>query len=468
MKDKYLLFWEKEIFVWHDREKTTFSLEAFLQNPPSGKAELLITDDQVQQVIITLPADKRLKLSQIMEHEALELVKAADLQELRENFIFNWRLLGEESGERVFLLLVLPKEKIVPLLETCRHKGLEIENIICSLDLLIKIGEHCSQKEEEFFLFSHKNAVYFIAFKHKKYVFHRKFELTQTDEAGLGEEFLLELKRSIFYVKQKYKLIPETLNILFLSPLLTEVLKKVKTELGLKEIKFWKEEKLPYSASEPQEISPFFILWLTYYHLIHELISLLPPEILLRKKIKNWALVATGIGLVLFFLSLFYLFKNVQEYKKQVEYLSTTLDQLIKIKKQAMANQQKFAYFRALQRQFELLGPFLEKRNFSYLYLETLPYLLPSKLHLEKLYWTVSLPTSDTPQKDALSSPHKELLLEGKVEVKDPQKCNQVFQKFVYNLKNCPFVIGISKEETSLLFKQGIFRLSVDLKEIKP
>ena len=95
MKDKYLLFWEKEIFVWHDREKTTFSLEAFLQNPPSGKAELLITDDQVQQVIITLPADKRLKLSQIMEHEALELVKAADLQELRENFIFNWRLLGE-------------------------------------------------------------------------------------------------------------------------------------------------------------------------------------------------------------------------------------------------------------------------------------------------------------------------------------------------------------------------------------
>ncbi len=468
MKGKHLLFLEeKEIFFWHNGEKATFPLETFVQNPPKGKAELLIADERVQKKIVTLPVGKKLKLHQVMEYEALELVEAANPEELRSEFIFNWRLLGEEEGQKFFLLLVLPREEIIPFLETCRPKGLEIENIICSLDLLIKIGEKYSQREEEFFLFAHKTTVYLIAFKHKKYIFHRKFELTQTEESGLREEFLLELKRSIFYAKQKYKLTPDTLTVLFLPSFLAKALKETEIELGLKEVKFLEREKP--AELEAQQIPPFFNFWLAYYHLTSELISLLPPEILLEKRLKNWALVTAGIGLLFFLLSFFYVFKYAQEYETQIDHLSTTLNQTIKLKKQLILNRSELAHLHVIQRQVKLLKPLLERRHFSYIYLEALPYLLPSKVHLERLCWEVGTSTAVqlSHQKTTLPS-QKRLIIEGKVEVKDPQRRNQVFQSFIDNLKNCPLIVNIPQEKTNLLFKQGLFRLTLDLREIKP
>ncbi|MDL1970471.1 MAG: hypothetical protein LWW94_05785 [Candidatus Desulfofervidaceae bacterium] len=455
---KYLIYWEDDkIYTFHEGEKRQYSLEAFTQNPPQGTGVLLLSDEKVLQKVIALPTGEKLNLSQIMLHETLELVQIEQVSELKKEFIFNWRSLGKGEGKEFYLLMVFPKKDLLPFFETWKQKRLAITDVVCNVDLLIKIGEISTKKPEDYFLFFNQNIVYFLAFQEGRYVFHRKFELTDLPTSDSSwEEFFLELKRSIFYVKQKYKLIPTSITLLAPPSWFSPYVNKLQAELDLM------VSSLSLKEAPCPEI-PFLNLFITYSSLVPSLISFLSPEILFERKLKKYSLVMAIVFLFIFIWSYWGVFYYGEMYQKEMNEYLHTLILLNQVKKRIGAHRERINYLRNLQKQTEEVKRLLDKRFFVYDYLQIFSYILPPQIHLERV-----ISIRARPKDESHPLPVHTLIINGKIDVKDPQKRNEAFQAFIARLEKCPFIMDLNQVDTDDMLKEGVFKLEMSLKRVKP
>lgn len=443
MREEFLIYLEGETtYITSGGTIKKYSFNDFLENPPKGKGILLINDEKFQIKRLNLPKHQKINLYQTMLYETLELT-----QMKKKELIFKWRFLGNDEKESFYLLFVLPKLNIFSFWEKLKKQKFEIKDVFCTLDLLVKIGEKYSESEGDCFIFFNNNIVYFLAFKDKIFLFHRKVELKNVEVDVSWQELVLELKRSLFYAKQKYKIIPEKLKILMppswftpkLSETLAEELAIVKTEV----IEFKKFSK----------DVPFLDIFMSNLDIISSLISFLPPEVLQEKKLKKVSILSVFVLSICFLGIIQNLFYHWSNYQYQTNIYFDVSRQLNKLEQKIKKQGEKLNYLKCLQNQANEIKNFLEKRSFVQIYLTTIPYILPKEIHLEKL--------SFIPEETGYV-----LILSGKVDTKEIPKRGIIFQSFLENIKKMPFLTNITLN-TIKLFTEGEFHLTAYLKKIK-
>ncbi len=465
----YLLYWQGDtVFVGSERKVEAKSLNALLESPPRGKGYLLVSEENIKSKVVSIPQTKGINVARVMQHEALELVQEDDLESLRQNYIFNWRLLWEEkrgqTTEREFILFVAPRSSIESFLSAIKTKGLKVEDVFVNIDLLIRIGENYAIHKEDFVIYFYQNKIYFFAYKDKKYVFHRELKLTTLsagsdaskselqESVGL-EELYMEIKRSIFYAKQKFKLEGRHLTLFSDSQAVYRFLKERKEDLNFNLI------ETPLEREGEKDRCLILSLWLKYHSF--NLASLLPPEFSLEKCLKRMSYIGIGIALITFGLSLGTILKYTSDYNKKLAQLNTILYQENIVKKRLL----KYPRDQILKAKQMILKPRLPEvqrmsvpssniNNCLVSALDALPYLVPSEILLR----TLDLKTS--PTSDILS-------IEGKILVNGPQRRSEVLQRFISNLKHCILIDQIKEVERDSLFDRGTFRLRLTLACVK-
>ena len=119
----------------------------------------------------------------------------------------------EEEGipQTDYLLSCHRRDELTTLVQQLTAEGLRVKRIVSTLDLLIERGRSLHAQEGSGLMVFEEPLVHFLFFRNGSYGFERTFELR---EEGFEKDFLLEIQRSFFYTKQKFKVPIERVGIL--------------------------------------------------------------------------------------------------------------------------------------------------------------------------------------------------------------------------------------------------------------
>ncbi|WP_461833905.1 hypothetical protein [Desulfothermus sp.] len=456
---RYLLYWQKDkIFIQKKSQIEVIPLNEFLKSPPKGKGYLLISEEDIKSKVVSLNKTKGMKIPRIMRYEALELVSEKSLESLKTDYIVNWRALWKKQDGPItqiaFLLFVARRTPIESFLTTLKTNGLEILDVFLDIDLLIKIGEDYATHDEDFVLFFFQNKVYFLAFQNKIYTFHRKFQLTTSfldseefQQTSWQSELDMEFRRSIFYAKQKFKLEAKYITLFSDSEEVYNFFKERKQELYL-------DLNLPALKFREKDRCLILDLWSIHHYL--DITSLLPPEFVFERRIKKTSLFFQGIALILFLITLNTILKYCSNYNIKMDNLNKILYQANLVKKRVIKyprSEIKKAIKMMITPRYRREQLSTKKNYELFFTLKVLPYLVPSKIVLTRLFW------EDSPGAN-------NILIEGKVLTPDVLQRNKIFEKFIYNLDHCILIQKINDMDTSNLLEKGTFILNLNLSRI--
>lgn len=470
-KKKYLLCLKGtnligvELHKGKPRKVIDTSLDALsVDSDVAGDAVLLLDNEDVQHQIISVPARGKLSLKQMMAHEVKTLMEHPSSE-----IVYDWRKIGSGAEEGIprtlYLLAVYHRPEIIPLLEKVELLGLKLTKVVSSLDLLIEKGSCLPGKGGSGLMVFEAPFVHFLFFQNGAYGFQRSFELR---EEGFQKDFLLEIQRSFFYTKQKFKIPIERVGVL-LAPqwLQGDMHAQLQETLGV-----------PVDLLSPKLTDCAFPelkllnIMISEASLLPSLLTLLPAEITREMNTRKAAWAVTFGEAVLLSLALLWTYNTHQSLKRDIHLYGMQASQMASVEARVESERDRIKRFKKLQEENALVKNHLSRTKFLRLYLETLPFLVPEQVHLESIHWGSSLsesPVKPTAHPSSLGRPAGAnlMVIRGKVDARSADEKYARFFEFLDRLKSAPFV-AMTEHQSEDLLTDGRFQLSVQVKEIQP
>ncbi|MBN2468267.1 MAG: hypothetical protein JXD19_08960 [Deltaproteobacteria bacterium] len=428
-----------------------------------GEATLLINREDLQHHIMPVPKRGKISVRKMIDHE-VELFTGSSPSEA----LYDWRIIGsgqEEGAEQtIYLIASQPRLQTVSLLETFAHWGLKVTKIVSSLDLLIEKGRKLQQQGGSGLMVFEEPMVHFLFFKDGTYGFQRSFELRGE---GFQKDLLLEIQRSFFYTKQKFKITIEKVGVL-LAPewLQGEMAAQLEATLGV-----------PVEFLSPTikdcRLPEIHLLNIILYEpiLLPPLLNLLPAEMIreVESRKLGWALTLTEaviLGLMLLWVY------NAREFQKSDFHFHTIRNQQLQsIQAQLESQHDKIERLRKTVEETATVQDHLKEKKYLHLYLKALPLFIPQNVHVESIAWGAgaseeSRGTVSAHPTDFGGSPNDSvIMLTGQVTTPSSDEKYADFFQFVDNLESAPFVEKVDYQSEELLTK-GLFTTTIFIKNI--
>ncbi len=428
-----------------------------------GEAILLLNREELEHHIVSLPSHGKFSIHNVMAHEAASLMdaQATDLT-------YDWRSIGsadkEEIPHTLYLLAAHPQDELLSLLGKLKHKGITVRHVVSYLDLFIEKGRTLKIGGGSGLMVLEAPNVHLLFFRDGSYGFERTFELR---EKGFENDFLLEIRRSFFYAKQKFKIPVERVAILMPPEWLNEELARELNETLEVPVDLINSPGGQALFSEDTALT----VLINEASLVPSVLNLLPPSLARERETKRFSYAVSFTEAVLLGIILISTWTTYAAYQYDRVALCNREQQLKAVEARLDSEREKIDRFKTIKQETAVVKNFLNHKKNVHLYLECLPYLVPEQVHLESLFWGAG--TRQKPLKTANNSattigkPLKGnvFVLEGVIDVPSPELRFSLFFKVLDTLQKAPFVQGVTYYSDDLL-TSGKFQLYVHLKEI--
>ncbi len=448
MSEIFLYIEKETIYVLKDDEELSIAVEDFEKLKLKGKVRVVISHEITRQKVINVPTKQKISLKKMMPYEAMELAGVTDANELKYNYIFNWRKIGEDEENNFYLLYLVEKKDVFPVIDKCTNEEIKIIDIICFLDLLLEIAKELTQKKDGIFIFFLDAFCVLLAISNGIYVFYRRFNIALESLRFLEENdnFFLEIRRSIFYIKQNYKSIPLSFFLICAPKEIVDSFRELQEELGAKEVR---EVAFSHDLSRTR---PLF-LYQQYLDLSHRCVSLVPYEFVFEKRIRYFSYATIIAGIVFFIISINLFYKAAQKYENELDNIIKDFTILNRLKKEMVNVDINVREVKKRLEEENSLKSYSNKTTIFYPILTSIAYLQPKGIYLKELI----ISQKNVPK----------LILKGNFLIKDSKIRIQILKKYISNLENCPLVENIfQQDELNDVINQGSFTLILTLNRV--
>jgi|WetSurMetagenome_2_1015567.scaffolds.fasta_scaffold06999_6 hypothetical protein len=475
-KKKYFLYLNGSTLVgveWREGKphkviETSIDNLFLKQKFSKGEATLLLNREDVKYQTIPVAVRGKASLKKIAAHEAESLMGLPPT-----DLVYDWRGIGEISEEggihqALYLLATQQRAEIFSLLQKLSLLGLTVTKVISYLDLLIEKGRRLQTRGGSGLMIFEEPFVHFLFFRDGTYGFHRTFELIGE---GFQKDLILEIQRSFFYTKQKFKIPIEKVHVL-LAPEWFEgnTAAKLQEALGIAIVSIPPD----FSECEFPEMK-LLNLVINEPNLLPSLLNLLPAENQREIETKRFAWAVSFTEIVLLILALFWTFNLREAHKESSSLLNAQEKKLQSVQVLLQKEQGNVLRLEQMKKEIGIVKEYLKQKKTLYLYLESLPLLIPENVYLQSVNWGTTTssgqtipPTTTAPQNPLSPAGENNILtLNGKVDSVSPDERYSLFSKFLNNLKSSPFVEKVVFQ-TDTLLSDGLFQINVYIKRILP
>jgi Tfp pilus assembly protein PilN len=197
----------------------------------------------------------------------------------------------------------------------------------------------------------------------------------------------------------------------------------------------------------------------------------MPPEIIREMETRKLAGAITLTEIVMLSLVLLWTYNTRESLKKDTHYYNIQEKQLKSVETKLIDKQEKIEHLKKLEEESKLVKGYLKQKKYLHLYLKSIPFLVPEKIHLESISWGNSYsdqPIKATSHPANLGQPENGniITLSGKVDSSLPDEKYSLFFKFLSNLEGSPFVKKVDYHSEDLL-TNGLFQIVIYVKEIQ-
>lgn len=423
----------------------------------SGRAVLLVQNEALQHQVVSVPSSVRGVTRSLMANEAEELTgaSASDLS-------LGWRFMGRSDEDGVtkdqFLLAAYPRGTLQGLLERLAQLGLKVQKVASALDLLI---EYTGGKEDggaRLLVVFEQDTVQVLFFQGRLYRFQRS--LPGIHE-GVQEDLVLEIQRSAYYAKQRYKIPVEKVSVLLAPSWFSQ---EVASSLG-SALQIPVDVITPLAGESPFPEVGVLNLALNNPGLLQPLLSILPPEIMRSRSLRRVAAICTVTELLLLGLVLLSILNHQAFREGDMRLLRTYATGLQALEENIQARQGELVEMNRFRQGVQDLREVFSKRPHLHVHLEALAYLVPEGIHLDSIHWSSPEapvrrgPASGRVQAHADEKLADRIQLTGGVEGRDAGERYSLFFGWMERLKEEPLGPELAYGAEELLQK-GTFKMS--------
>jgi len=458
------LHWEGEWIhgLRWDGEKFTTRLLALPRM--RRKALLLFDDSLLQYKLVELPFSPRLNFKKILRAEGPSIVEEPSA------YYFTGRVLGKmrkREGERItYLICAVPRREVEGILELLHDRGVKVEKVISPLDLLIERGRDWAAEGNGCLVLIDQKKVYILFFREGNFVFYRTFTLTSEVEGpDVGEELAMELRRSSLYLQQEFKVGGEWAKVVIPPRWFTQELAEEVTAKGGLRVEL---------LHPPSDQPPWLQLMAESDGAAGRLLSLAPPDVKVLDFAKRHYAAITLIAFGFALLTSSWAMIKHWEYREERAFLRKKEEILRQWEPILQKKEESYRKLQALKEEAQKVSRHLQERSLIYLPMETFAYITPRGIHLKEINWERASPSPR--EKGRFEARGRRPVKEGLppipflkvVAVADPKGMEaryDLFQRFISDLKEAPFVEEIDVDDSSLL-QDGTFEVTVRLRKI--
>jgi Tfp pilus assembly protein PilN len=340
----------------------------------------------------------------------------------------------------------------------------KVTNVISPLDLMIEKGRTLHAQGGSALMVFEEPVVHFLFFRDGVYGFQRSFELR---EEGFQRDFLLEIQRSFFYTKQKFKIPIDRVTVL-LAPawLQGDITAQLQETLGfpvdflsptLDECESPELQLLNVLTREAASVPSF--------------LNVLPTE--LKRELKTRKLCWLGgiAALVMLGVAIGWTYETRDSLQKGWLLLSQREKELRGVEAQVETEREKIDRFNQLEEEAAAVKTRLNQKRSLHLYLQALPFVVPPQVHFEAVTWgerasEMTVQPSTEPSQLGHPAGLTHIRISGKVDAESSDERYARFSELVDNLKAAPFTDKVEYQSNALL-QEGLFQLDLQVKEIR-
>jgi hypothetical protein len=433
-------------------------LEEFRPHPHAkGPAVVILQTDALDHRVVSVPGGGKINFRRLMAREAVDLLGV-------EEVALGWRPLGvsEEEGverEKV-LLFACKREEILRINALLEDAGIEAVEILSALDLLVEFGKRAVGNLPSLLVVFDGDLIHCLFFKEGIFGFHRVFPALAEE---VPHELTMELQRSIYYAKQRFKSPVSHLKVALAPPwfgeemlgALREALQVPCTlipskgpggypgDLGL----------LGLLAEEPGLLEP--------------LSPILAPEVMRRRQMRKLAFLSTSVELLLLGFVATAIFLLRDSLMADRELLDRYVQSFHALDGAIAAKQGDLKELERLKKASNLVREIVAQRPSLVPVMIDVAQALPTGAHLESMKWISPVdPKGPKAQKASQPPPVMggaepgRLEVEGKVDLKDPSARYELFSLFLEELRRHHDPKDV-KAKTEELLDRGRFSLSL-------
>jgi len=257
----------------------------------------------------------------------------------------------------------------------------------------------------------------------------------------LREELVLELQRSLYYAKQRYKSIVEEINILLPPPWLDDsIISRIKESLNVP------VRSIPLQGGT-EALGPISILHLLLDNggLISQISNIMPAELFREKELRKLSGAFVTTELCLICLLILWTYNNLTIYRGDYSLYQKKLYFLKALEERLDSHKEEFLRIQGLKEQATEVKEYLLKRPFINLYIATLSYILPPQIHLESLRWRqeekeVQAIAGQPKGMEPIKKTSHVLTLSGRIDSEKSDERYTMFFQLINNLKKVPSI----------------------------
>jgi hypothetical protein len=428
-----------------------------------GRALLLDGGEDLQHQVVSIPERGKSSLRKVMAHEIETLMNAAPA-----DFVYDWRTIGrqveEGTSQGAYLLAGHTRAVIAPLVERLAQAGVKVTNVISSLDLMIEKGRALHGKGGSALMVFEEPVVHFLFFRDGIYGFQRSFELR---EEGFQKDFLLEIQRSFFYTKQKFKIPIERVTVLLAPPWLqADIAAQLQETLGFP-VDFLSPTLEECESPELQLLN----VLIRETASVPSFLNLLPAELKRELKTRKLCWLVGSAALVMLGLALGWTGQTRDSLQESWAMLSVREKELKGVEARVESEREKIERFNQLEEEAAAVRARLDQKRSLHLYLEALPFVVPPQVHFESITWgkrtsEMTVQPSSDPSQLGQPAGATHIRISGKVDAVSSDDRYARFAELVENLKAAPFTEKVDYQSNELL-RAGLFQLDLQVKEIR-
>lgn len=424
----------------------------------SGRAVLLVQNEALQHQVVSVPSGMRGVPRSLMANEAQELAGASTSE-----LALGWRVMGAVDEEGLpkdqYLLAVHPRASLQGLLERLGQLGLKVHKVTSALDLLIEYAGRKEDGSARLLIVFEQETVQVLFFQGRVYRFHRSLPGLYE---GIQEDLILEIQRSAYYAKQRYKIPVEKVSILLAPSWFSQ---EVASSLG-------SALQIPVDFLTPRaEESPFpelgvLNLALNDPGLFQPLLSILPPHIMRSRSLRRVAAICTATELILLCLVLLSILNHRAFREGDMRLLRAHATGLRALEENLRTREGELVEMNRFRQGVQDLREVISKRPHLHVHLEALAYLVPDCIHLDSIQWSspeAAARTARTSGRVQAAGDEKladRIQLTGGVEGKDAGERYSLFFGWIERLKEEPLGPDLSYGAEGLL-ERGTFKMSI-------
>jgi len=433
-------------------------LEEFKAQPHAkGRAVLILQTDSLDHRVVSIPAGGKISLRRLMAREAVDLLGV-------EEVALGWRLLGVSQEEGVekdkVLLFACRREEISRINTILEDAGIEVVEILSALDLLVEFGKRVVGNLPSLLVVFDGDLIHCLFFKEGIFGFHRVFPAF-TEE--VPHELTMELQRSIYYAKQRFKSPVSHLKVALAPPWFGE---EMLGALG-------EALQVPCNIVPPKGLDGYpddlGLLGLLSQDpsLLEPLSPILAPEVMRRRHMRKVALLSTSVELLLLGLVATAIFLLRDSLWADRELLHRYVQSFHALEGAIAAREADLKELERLKKASDLVKEIVAQRPSVVPVMIEVAQALPMGAHLESVKWISPVdpkvpkaPRASQPQPAAGGGEPGRLEVEGKVDLKDPSAKYELFGLFLEELRRHHGPKEV-KAKTEELLDRGRFSISL-------